>query len=76
MKTISLKQLHAKTGSLVRRAARAPVQVTDRGQPIAIITGPGTPGEDIFGQIRRLRSRLALGRGESARDLINAGRRL
>ncbi len=76
MKTITLKQLHAKTGSLVRRAARAPVQVTDRGQTIAIITGADTPGVDVFGQIRRLRSRLALDQGETARDLVNAGRRL
>ena len=75
MKTITLKQLHAKTGSLVRRAARAPMQVTDRGQPIAIITRPDTPGVDVFGQIRRLRSRLALDRSETARDLVNAGRR-
>ncbi|RXK55731.1 hypothetical protein ESB00_07560 [Oleiharenicola lentus] len=76
MKTITLKQLHAKTGSLVRRAARAPVQVTDRGQPIAIITSPDSPGVDVFGQIRRLRARLSLDRGETARDLVNAGRRL
>jgi antitoxin (DNA-binding transcriptional repressor) of toxin-antitoxin stability system len=76
MKTITLKQLHAKTGSLVRRAGRAPVQVTDRGRPIAIITSPGTPGVDVFGQIRRLRSRLALDRDETARDLVNAGRRV
>lgn len=76
MKTITLKQLHAKTGSLVRRAARAPVRVTDRGRPIAIITSPATPGVDVFGQIRRLRSRLSFDRGETARDLVNAGRRV
>lgn len=76
MKTITLKQLHAKTGSLVRRAARTAVQVTDRGQPIAVITGPDKAGTDVFVRIRGLRSRLALARGETARDLINAGRRL
>jgi antitoxin (DNA-binding transcriptional repressor) of toxin-antitoxin stability system len=76
MKTITIKQLHAKTGSLVRRAARAPMQVTDRGQPIAIITSPDKPGVDVFGRIRRLRSRLALASGETTRDLVNAGRRV
>lgn len=76
MKTITIKQLHAKTGSLVRRAARSPVQVTDRGQPIAVITGSAPPGVDVFGRIHRLRSRLSLGGDETARDLINAGRRL
>jgi antitoxin (DNA-binding transcriptional repressor) of toxin-antitoxin stability system len=76
MKTITIKQLHAKTGSTVRRAARSPVQVTDRGRPIAIISGPDSPRTDVFGQIRRLRTRLVLGRGETTRDLVNAGRRV
>jgi len=76
MKTVTLKQLHAKTGSLVRRAARTPLQVTDRGHPIAIITSPGQPVADVFNRIRRIRSRLALAAGEKARDLVNAGRRV
>jgi len=74
MKTVTIKQLHAKTGPLVRRAARSPVRVTDRGEAIAIITGTEASRQEVFQRIRALRSRLALGKGETARDLINAGR--
>jgi prevent-host-death family protein len=39
---VSIKELHEKTGELVRRAAsaRIPVQVTDRGKVIAVIGSP------------------------------------
>ena len=38
-KSITIKELHATTGELVRRAgtSRSPVIVTDRGQAIAIL---------------------------------------
>lgn len=35
MKTISIKQLHARTGYWARRAAKTPFIVTDRGDKIA-----------------------------------------
>jgi prevent-host-death family protein len=40
--SVSIKELHEKTGELVRQAASAkhPVQVTDRGKVIAIIGSP------------------------------------
>lgn len=76
MKTVTIKQLHAKTGPLVRRAARSPVQVTDRGEAIAVITGTAASRREVFQRIRALRGRLTLEKGETARDLINAGRRL
>jgi prevent-host-death family protein len=42
MQSVTLKQLHATTGEIVRRAGagRHPVVVTDRGQPIAILGSP------------------------------------
>jgi prevent-host-death family protein len=42
MRSVTLKQLHATTGEIVRRAGtgRSPVVVTDRGQPIAVLTNP------------------------------------
>jgi len=41
--SISIKQLHQSTGDHVRRAAKAgsPIEVTDRGKPIALLTHPG-----------------------------------
>lgn len=38
--TITIKELHARTGSHVRRAAKSPVKVTDRGRLVAVIAGP------------------------------------
>jgi prevent-host-death family protein len=39
---ISIKQLHQTTGEHVRRAAESstPIQVTDRGKPVAVLTRP------------------------------------
>jgi antitoxin (DNA-binding transcriptional repressor) of toxin-antitoxin stability system len=76
MKSITLKELHAKTGAHIRRAARSPIHVTDRGAPIAVIGPAGGTSKDIFARIRALRARLRPGKDESLRELINAGRRL
>jgi prevent-host-death family protein len=40
--SITIKELHATTGDHVRRAgsARAPVVITDRGQPVAVLANP------------------------------------
>jgi antitoxin (DNA-binding transcriptional repressor) of toxin-antitoxin stability system len=49
MRTISLRELHERTGELVREASREPLQVTDRGHVLAVIQAPsvaarrGTP---------------------------------
>jgi prevent-host-death family protein len=37
--TISIRDLHARTGHFVRRAAEMPVIVTDNGKPVAEISG-------------------------------------
>ena len=43
--TISIKQLHAKTGEWVRRAgkSRTPLPVTDRGRLVAVLAGAHLP---------------------------------
>jgi hypothetical protein len=40
--SISIKQLHQTTGEHVRLAAksRSPIEVTDRGKPIAVLASP------------------------------------
>ncbi len=42
MVTITIKQLHARTGEEVRKAgkSRSPVAVTDRGKLVALLTSP------------------------------------
>lgn len=42
MASITIKELHATTGDLVRRAgsARAPIVITDRGEPVAVLANP------------------------------------
>jgi prevent-host-death family protein len=40
--SITIKELHATTGDHVRRAgsSRAPVVITDRGHPVAVLANP------------------------------------
>jgi len=38
--TVTIKQLHEKTGEVVRGAVRAPVHVTDRGALVAVLAKP------------------------------------
>ena len=42
MASITIKELHATTGEHVRRAGsgRAPILITDRGQPVAVLANP------------------------------------
>lgn len=40
IKTVSIRELHERTGALVREAARSPVRITDRGRPVAILQSP------------------------------------
>ncbi len=46
MKTISIRELHTRTGHYVRSAASEPITVTDRGQTVAIIQ-PATPANQL-----------------------------
>ena len=40
--SVSIRELHEKTGEVVRRAgaSRVPVPVTDRGEVVAVLVGP------------------------------------
>jgi antitoxin (DNA-binding transcriptional repressor) of toxin-antitoxin stability system len=38
--TVTIKELHARTGPHVRRAAKSPVKVTDRGKLVAVLAAP------------------------------------
>ena len=40
MKTVSIRDLHARTGPLVREASTQPLQVTERGRVFAVIQAP------------------------------------
>ena len=40
MISITIKELHARTGAHVRRASQSPVRVTDRGKLVAVLSSP------------------------------------
>jgi antitoxin (DNA-binding transcriptional repressor) of toxin-antitoxin stability system len=46
MKTVSIRDLHARTGAIVREAARQPVQITDRGRVLAVIHAPNVAARE------------------------------
>ena len=60
MKTVSIRELHARTGKLVREAARRPLRITDRGRLVAVLQPPsaafaqGAPLPDREDWIARL----------------------
>jgi prevent-host-death family protein len=53
MKTVSIRELHTRTGHYVRRAAREPIAVTDRGEMVARLV-PATAPTGITFANRRL----------------------
>ena len=57
MKTISIRELHNRTGHYVRAATREPLAVTERGQPIARLVPTG----DVTGLTRFADRRLRPG---------------
>jgi hypothetical protein len=46
MKTVSIRELHERTGALVREAALSPLRITDRGRVVAILQPPGATIRD------------------------------
>lgn len=55
MKTVSIRELHTRTGHYVRAAARQPLAVTDRGETVARLVPASDPaGLPAFAD-RRLR---------------------
>ncbi len=54
MKSISIRELHTRTGHYVRRAATEPIVVTDRGETVARLVPISEPAGVTFAE-RRLR---------------------
>ncbi|HEY4302635.1 MAG TPA: type II toxin-antitoxin system prevent-host-death family antitoxin [Candidatus Didemnitutus sp.] len=54
MKTVSIRELHTRTGHYVRAAAREPLAVTERGAAIARLVPLSEPAGRTFAE-RRLR---------------------
>ena len=54
MKTVSIRELHTRTGHYVRAAARQPIAVTERGTTIAHLVPASDPVGVTFAE-RRLR---------------------
>jgi prevent-host-death family protein len=70
--SLTIKQLHAKTGDWVRQAgkSRAPILITDRGEPVAVLASRAA-----FKSRRRKRILLpeyvALMKKKPGRDLLD-----
>ena len=72
MKTISIKQLHARTGHWVRTAKKTPLIVTDRGEKVASLQ-PHNEGTPVVKFAKRDWSKLPSSDLDST-DLISADR--
>ena len=46
MKKVSIRDLHARTGAIVREAAQRPLQITDRGRVLAVIQAPSVAARE------------------------------
>jgi prevent-host-death family protein len=78
-RTVGAYEAKTKLPELLNQVERGRVIViTRRSRNVARLVPAGQPAVDrtIFDRIRALRSRLALPKGETARDLINTGRRI
>lgn len=79
-KTVGAYEAKTTLPSLLAFVARGrEVVITKHAKPIARLVSANQPAEadkSVFVRIRALRSRLSLGKGESTRDLIDAGRRI
>jgi antitoxin (DNA-binding transcriptional repressor) of toxin-antitoxin stability system len=47
MKTVSIGELHAATGRIVRSVGEEPLVVTDRGRPVAFLTSSETSAHTV-----------------------------
>ncbi len=78
-KTVGAYEAKTKLPELLKLVERGrEVTITRHSRSVARLVPADRPGADpdVFARLRALRSRLNLGAGETARDLINAGRRL
>ncbi len=79
-KTVGAYEAKTKHPALLDFVARGrDVVITKHGRPVARLIpaqAPTPANREVFARIRRLRARLSLLQGETARDLIEAGRRI
>jgi prevent-host-death family protein len=82
MKTVTIRELHARTGELVRQAARhGEIRVTDSGRIVAKILPEGEPAQvpyfarrKLSPAFRRLDESGKTGRGTDSTIAISEGR--
>ena len=79
--SISIKQLHKTTGEYVRQAAQSsvPIQVTDRGKPVAVLASPALlvprrRGRTLLAEYKALLSRKSSGSVLADLDTIRGDR--
>jgi prevent-host-death family protein len=78
-KTIGAYEAKTTLPALLDFVARGrEVIITRRERPVARLVPASrlTAETELFDRLRALHSRLSLGKGESAKDLVNAGRRI
>jgi prevent-host-death family protein len=78
-KTVGAYEAKSKLSELLDLVERGrTVTITRHARSIAKLVPAGEPAVDrtVFSRIRAMRERLALGAGESAKELINEGRRI
>jgi prevent-host-death family protein len=78
-KTVGAYQAKTTLPALLAFVARGQeVIITKHERPVARLVPADQPkaSKEVFSRLRALHSRLALDQRESARDLINAGRRI
>ena len=80
IKTVGAYEAKTHLASLLKQVARGKeVVITKRERPVARLVPVDSPRlkrEDVFRRIRAFHGRLSLGKGETVKDLINAGRRI
>ncbi len=78
--TVGAYQAKTHLPSLLGRVSRGrEVLITKNGKPVARLVPadkPTGPDRTVFTRIRAMHSRLSLGDGVTAKDLINEGRRI
>jgi prevent-host-death family protein len=78
-RTVGAYEAKTKLGELLDQVERGrEIIITRHARNVARLVPADQPSVDhsVFSRIRALRSRLSLGKGESARDLVNEGRRI
>jgi prevent-host-death family protein len=78
-KTVGTYEARTKLSELLDLVERGrTITITRHDRSIAKLVPAGEPQVDrtVFAKIRAMRERLSLGKGESAKELIDAGRRI